>query len=1684
MKKILTSVVLLTFCSMLTASEIAAIGAEDNSVRLLSSDNLGVVMELITPDFEIEADILKGVEYNRIKIPGWGITGEFGKPELPVISKTIALPYTAGVDYSVEILETEEIPDIDIYPLQEGKSDRPDAVETFMKDENFYRSDLFYPAERVSVSDPVIMRDLRLVNVAFSPFSYNPASRRLNIVKRMRLTLNFTSDNAVNPKLHRRAAVSSTFAPLYRSIVMNYEDVMTDEITQRGGYIFIVTNNTYANQIQPLVDWKKEKGFNVDVAVTSQIGTSKSSIYNYISDAYYNWEVPPEFVALVGDMNGSISIETDHYNCGWFDNAVTDHYYAKLEGSDYFPDVMVGRLSVRSPTELNIVINKIITYETSPLMTTNWFTRALMIADYSNVSCKLIKQYAKMECLRNGYTQVDTVWFGWSCPTTQVSNSVNNGVGIVNFRGYLGWGGWGTGNVYNLNNLNRNPIVFGCTCETGSFEITDCLSEAWLRAGSSTMAKGGMGCVGPSSWNTHTSWNNCIDQGFFWGVVHEKLEYWMESVIRGKLELWNNYPYNHGSGTTSNSVECYYHIYNLIGDPGLSVWTAYPEEFIVDIPGDIPLGSDYYPVQVENSQSSPVEGAYVNLWKGDEVFIGGFTDENGAINIPIDPLTGGEMKVCVSKQNFLPVRERVQVIEGQLFVGVNTTDIDDDNTPPSSGNGDGVLNPGESIEFDVMIENFGGENVSGLSGEIIIDNPLFSVTTSTVTFPDLSAGAAAWSQAPFVFTVSPQCPHGTNLEIEITITDDLSNEWTSMVMFEVESAELLTRHYDLPSGGTNGLLDPGETSQMIVNLGNIGTYASETLTGVISCESDEIEIIDNQGVFTPINPGAYGNNSSDPFEAHTPVETFPGSPVTIILELSGASGFSQPVEFVMDLGVPGSADPLVRDSYGYYCYDDSDAGYSAAPVYEWVEVSGLTSSLNLPDYGDEQDCSVTVPFPPDFTFTYYGQTFDRITVCSNGWAALGATYMCNFRNWPITAAQVAPACLAAYWDDLVLSSGGGSSGKVFAYFQEEAHRIIIEWNQVHNAENWALETFEIILYDPMYYPTPTGDGIVEFQYQTINNVATEHYSTVGIATPENGDGIQYTYANMYPPGAATLHNNMAIRFTTQGNEGWEPPIIRVNPSALIIEVPTGGSASNQLTISNIGVSSLIFNIEWSADGAVDMDGIPSMVVPGGMDNAGGPDIFGYTWADSDEPGGPEYNWVDITGIGTPITFVHNDSTTEEMPIGFDMTFYDQVFSDYIISANGWISFTSHANAWNNTTLPNPSAPSDLIAGFWDDLDPLQPGAEVLGWSNGEDSLVVSFLETPHWSSSATGTYTFQMILTADGGVTCQYQTLIGDYNQCTVGIQNSDGSDGLQAAYNQAYLHDNLAVRFYHPFLRVSPVSGSVPVGGEVDVDVIAYAYGLEQGSYPAQLSIESNDPATPLVEVPVIVNVGGGSPSPLIVTMIPENPPIVIPASGGSFNFTGGVINISGTVQQFDIWIMVTLPNGMSIGPILQRSNLSLPPGGNISRDLSQNVPGGAPIGEYYYYACVGFYPDSVIATDGFNFSKSATGDNASGVGDWSIFGWDEPIPELPLEFAFHGCRPNPFNPVTEVVFDLPLSSRVKIAIYDILGRRVAMLQDGIMPVGSHLIQWNAKDMASGVYFLRFQSGNYTATNKLLLLK
>ncbi|MFH1862589.1 MAG: T9SS type A sorting domain-containing protein [bacterium] len=244
---------------------------------------------------------------------------------------------------------------------------------------------------------------------------------------------------------------------------------------------------------------------------------------------------------------------------------------------------------------------------------------------------------------------------------------------------------------------------------------------------------------------------------------------------------------------------------------------------------------------------------------------------------------------------------------------------------------------------------------------------------------------------------------------------------------------------------------------------------------------------------------------------------------------------------------------------------------------------------------------------------------------------------------------------------------------------------------------------------------------------------------------------------------------------------------------------------------------------------------------------------------------------------------------------------------------------------------------------------------------------------------------------------------------------------------------------------------------------------------------IDAGNPTTPLDPDGTVADIGAfyfaqGAPA-LTVALTPHNPPIQIPASGGSFQFDISIQNSGGSSLTFDVWTVILRPNGAIYGPIIQRDNVTISAGGTISRtNLSQFITAGTASGQYSYIAYVGDYPANIIDSDSFTFVKLSSVD-AFNAGIATLDAQSQ-------EFSIAPAYPNPFNPETTLSFTLPQAAQVTLKVFDANGRQMVTLLNGWRDSGTHEITFDASHLAAGVYVARLQAGDFQTTQKLVLLK
>ncbi len=1203
---LIPQIVLADAPSILALSEGAALDPPTMSV--LAEDEQGVHLVIDLPALSLESYQVEGTTFQSLAMSGGQLAGQPGEPALPVFTRFVAIPATSGVGLRVVSVEEETYSGLHLLPMQAEES------STFALDRGLYARDEFLGDEPVTVGAPVILRDLRVVPLTFHPVRFNPQRDEVRVVRRIEVAVDHVGLDARNTKTRATTAPSELMQNLYASAVVNYGEAGQrgqSDRPHRGTWLIISPDNAQVTSLlQPLIAWRQRMGFNVVYVTTAQTGTSSTSIKNWIQQAYNTWEYPPEYIVLVGDVSGTIGLPTFYENLSSCQGE-GDHPYVQLEGNDLAPDAFIGRLSVDSYTTLERVVNKIISYESQPFMqSTAWFTRATLTGDPidSGPTCVHIQQWLKERLRQVGYAQIDTVF---NEPfRSQTIAKLNQGNSFYGYRGIYGMSGVTAGDISSLQNGSQLTFAINLTCDTGSWASGTSRSEAWLRGGSgSSTLTGGIGSIGTATTCTHTCYNNCFYAGATYGLFWNDHHCIGMAHARGKIQLVLDY---NETMPTYATRYCYWN--TLIGDPATVMWTGVPQALTVDYPATVPLGSSEVSVSVSGPGGAAVPGAWVHLYRDGVLSQGGLTDELGRITLPIEATTAGTVLVTVTGTNLYAHRGSFEIQEVDRFVGLEGYTIDDDATAPSHGNGDGVLNPGEEIALTVALHNFGVQQAQNVILTASSEDPLVGwASPATIHYGAIGGHQTVQGPSPLVLRLFGGCEAGHIVRIALVITSG-TDTWEALLAIPVSGQELVYHAHTL--GGVGALLDPGESGTITIEIENTGSLAAQgPIQAMLASDDYAVEVIDPHGTYGTIAPGATATNSGDAFGIRSPAGCIP-TLANLRVVLVDAQGVRQTAPLVLTVGTADSHDPTGPDAYGYYAYDHTDTDYEEAPSYHWIDINpnsgGPGAFVGLTDMGDNQDDSRTLDLP--FTFRYYGQDFDRVTICSNGWLSLGQTYQVTFANYAMPSPWAPAYTIAAFWDDLYQSTS--NSGRVCYWYDESDHRYIVAWDNVRRRiDYWHTytESFEIILYDPAYYPTATGDGEILMQFETVNNQDEEGmYATCGIQNGDQTTGLTFNYFNRRPATAANLADGLAVKFTT-GAPNWSSAGDRPVPTRLALHSgPTPWS--NATTIR--------FDLPQAADvtlRVLDLNGRTVRLLARGAVPAGSRAV---TWSGADDQGAP------------------------------------------------------------------------------------------------------------------------------------------------------------------------------------------------------------------------------------------------------------------------------------------------------------------------------------------------------------------------------------------------------------------------------------------------------------------------------
>jgi hypothetical protein len=1631
-----------------------------------------------------------------------------GLPDLPMISRVILVPPTSGIH--LNITQSESSIRRDLRPMNAAPESGEESAVIAARSELF-SGDGFFPPEPIQIGKPAIIRGWRVVPVTFFPVQFNPSTGETRINDRTECELSYSGlgENIVRDP--DRPRPSRYVDRLLRSVAAN-PPPPRDEVEVGGSIVYVLGSgrnwDDLLDEIQPLIDWRCRMGWTVET-IRVQHPEEADEVKDALQDAYDEWETPPEYIVLCGDAqsyyNEGYPIAYWNKQAGAGNPYESDHPYTLLEGDDILPEAAIGRLIVDDDVGMmRDQVNKTIDYESNPYMgegdDAGWFLRGAVAAVTSVNGTSPVDLCRGIRDLLIDHSFTDVGELYWDAghqqvdPSEFITDHFDSGISFFVFRGGDPFNGYFENEVMNMQNGGMLPFVLLATCNTADY------GEPWIWGYPQSVAEyfmtnpdgGGIGCVGMSG-ASHTAYNNLIAASIMRAPFIEEIYSQGWALMRGKLSLYTHYADRgdimHEENREMEAWESEYWEFNLMGDPAVDLYTAIPKTLEVEHPDVIRTGETRFEASVTDAETGePVAGAMVCLYKPEVFQLRARTNAEGKVVFSVNPdwTQDGEIQFTVTGHNLKAYLKDYEVDIADLFIGAWTPAIDDDAEGQSMGDGDGIANPTERLELTVPIVNY-GNNVP--EGEV--------TATLTTSLPHLEVveGEAAFDAAPasgesvaatFVVDIGGGFPAGQDAVFNLTVTIG-EEEWFSAVVVPVVGPDL--QFASLEWDGDP--LIPSGIADLHIILKNVGGKDSPDLVARLISLTPTVSVVEDNSIFSSIRVGE-SETSEDLFEVSASLFHLGGNPARFALALEGDNGFQDTAFFsfiIEDIDYIGK--PFGPDDYGYVCFDDTDVDWFARPEYEWVEIDpeegGEGADTELRDVREEDDKSVMIAFPDEFNFLYYGQEYDRITICTNGWAALGdRSDRDAFRNRKIPDGECVPAMLCPFWEELITTHDGG----VFYWFDEENHRYIIEWSQMRKfgprGDNEASETFELILYDPRYWPSFTGDGMIEFQYQDVTDDRScfqeydTPFATVGIVSPDLKTGLEYVYWNEYHPGAAELADGRVIKFTTivEYRMAWA--------RGMVTDAATGDSLEGVHITTKFGFY-----------GVTDVNGayfIDNML-------ASADDSAFYYWFKASKQGWNDSTVYDIDlpegdTVTVDFALLHPEFLLEPAEMNMEMLADTLVEREVMLSNDG-----------NGPLYFNSKFTYDLGENRRDEM-----WDQLLTW-NAEDSTGHNAMRGVTYSND-------RWIVAGDGDHGEANLFFIfsrrGDYQG---EIQQPEGLRGIRDI--EAHGDYIYAVPFADYYVKLDAVTLEeafrVPLNFRMHLDAITldqnglvytssvtgsiYVYEETDDTTANQVaSYETVDPRSGAnifkyglswfrddpdgYQLYIMGKTDVGTNGKNLYKLNVETGDIRFVTDFAMLSAIYDCKGISITPRWNNmVWVLSAVfnhPEGdqvfvFELGPNAswlryEPTTDTLNAGESMPIALHFNTE-GLELGDY------GIVIDFIHNALG-GLTRLPISLEVANQPDWI----DGAV--TPAQFSLAQNRPNPFNPVTVIDYSLPKAGWARLELYDTQGRLVRKLWEGFQAAGNHQYLLNGSDLPAGLYLYRLASENKIQTRKLVLTK
>ena len=781
--------------------------------------------------------------FSWLSLPNTVIGGNEGNPQIPVVNELIAVPFGASprieiTSYSTTDYRLEDYGIHTLVPRQPSlrKDQRPEEVP-FVYNASAYQTRGLRSAPQAVVSVEGTMRGIQVGKMTIEPVSYDPVNNTMRVFNDIEVTVHF--DDADVSATEEMLVKTYTpyfdvvYAQMFNSRMLRDAYSEHPDLYSTPVKMIVITTSTYANNqtFQNWVNWKKQKGIYTTVYTTATTGTSADNIKSFIRNKYNS--DAPTFVVIVGDTDAvtySLNSSTT--------SKVTDLYYSTTDDNDLWPEMFLSRMPISSTTELENLLNKILTYEKYTMADPSYLSKVLLIAGSDGTWNPRVGQptinYAADNYFNtaHGFTSVYKYLDSYS----NCYDNMNTGIGFANYTAHgseTGWAGpsFSVSDANNLTNADKYFWAMGNCCLAANWGYSGvCFAEALLRS----QNKGAFGYIGscPETYwwedyyfgvgaTTVTNSTPSISQtqtGTYDGMFMDDMYNTLNSVpFLGNIAV----AYAHANSYTSSVTDKYYwEAYHALGDGSVMPYHVNPSANNVSHASAIGIGLTTFTVNAD-------PGSYVAISKDNELLGAAQVDGTGVVNVPINPVTsGGDVLIVVTRNQRQPYMQTIPAVslEGP-YISI------DGYTPNTA-------HVGDNTNLSISFKNVGADATTGNTTVTLTaadSNATIVANTGTQTFGVLAADATT-TVSGFQFRINSGVADGTIVPLHYRAVNG-SNTWEGN--FNVTAGEAVLEYQNM---AWNGGFTPGETLTLTAKFKNTGHYQATNAVATISTTSNYITI--------------------------------------------------------------------------------------------------------------------------------------------------------------------------------------------------------------------------------------------------------------------------------------------------------------------------------------------------------------------------------------------------------------------------------------------------------------------------------------------------------------------------------------------------------------------------------------------------------------------------------------------------------------------------------------------------------------------------------------------------------------------------------------------------------------------------------------------------------------------------